>query len=103
MTTKSGYLTIYSADRSELYGEFFDGVWKVEETAGGTNHILTGIASEGTAETFRRIDGEGIQHVSYLFEVNGYKYGGNAQLLALSESGGLPCVTIETGDEPHRV
>ena len=103
MATKSGYLTVYSADRTEIYGEFADGSWDTENTGGGTNHLFTGLASDGTAETFRRIDKEGIDHVMYLFESNGYKYGGTAQLLALADSAGRPCVTIETGEEPQRV
>jgi|SRR5579862_687557 len=103
MQTRSGYLTIYSDDKSEIYGEFVDGKWETEETEGGTNHTLSGIASEGTLDTFRRINTDGIDHVAYLFESNGYRYGGKAQLLAPSEIGDSPLVRIETGEPPTRV
>ncbi len=52
MSTQTGYLTIYSTDRTTIYGEFADAVWTSEMTEGGLNHMFTGTASQGTYETF---------------------------------------------------
>ncbi|MFI5386480.1 MAG: hypothetical protein ACHQ50_10215 [Fimbriimonadales bacterium] len=103
MANKTGYLTVYSADRNEVYGAFVDALWEIEETEGGTNHLFTGTAGEGAMETFHRIDTEGIDHVAYIFESNGYRYGGEAQLLAPTQFNGQAVVQIEIGEAPMRV
>jgi hypothetical protein len=102
MTNCSGYLTIYSADRSEIYGEFADANWTVEQTAGGVNNVFSGIAGDGTLSTFQRIDEEGISHVAYTFEADGNRYEGAAQLLATRDTGkpGETIIRIETGETP---
>jgi hypothetical protein len=105
MTNRVGYLTIFSSDKSEIYGGFCDADWAVEESDSGSNHVFTGIASEGALDTFRRINYEGISHVAYIFEALGYRYEGAAQLLA-PESGphpGTSIIRIESIDRPSRV
>ena len=103
MDNKTGYLTVFSADRAEVYGEFADATWRVENTEGGTNHVFAGTAGEGALDTFRRLNAEGIAHVAYLFESNGYRYGGSAQLLAPVVGERSASILIETGDAPARV
>src|SRR5205809_387681 len=102
MATRTGYLTVYSADRREIYGEFGDATWKVEEGGGGTNHVFSGTASDGTMETFRRINTEGIDHVAFDFESEGVRYSGDAQLLRPEDrrTPGNAWIRIETGVEP---
>lgn len=104
MANRTGILTVYSADRGEVYGQFTDAEWEVEDTGGGTNHLFTGTASEGTMETFRRINTEGIDHVAYDFELDGQKYSGEAQLLrpADNRQPGRAWIRIESGTEPAR-
>ncbi|HVT10998.1 MAG TPA: hypothetical protein VHE55_01920 [Fimbriimonadaceae bacterium] len=102
METRTGYLTVYSADRSEIYGEFADATWEVEETEGGSNHLFTGKASEGTMETFRRLDREGIDHIAYDFDAAGKTFSGSAQLLRPQDNlaPGDAWIRIESGVEP---
>jgi hypothetical protein len=102
MASTSGYLTIYSADRSEIYAEFADASWNVEQTAGGVNNVFSGVAGDGAAETFERIDADGISNVAYTFETHGNHYEGRAQLLAPVIPGepGHTVIRIETGDTP---
>jgi hypothetical protein len=104
MSNRTGYLTIYSADRAEVYGEFCDADWEIEDTSGGSNHVFSGTASEGAFDTFRRINYEGISNVEYTFESNGYRYVGSAQLLAPNGNGmpGGAVIRIATGDRPSR-
>lgn len=104
METQLGYLTVYSADRREIYGEFADATWKTESTGGGTNHLFEGTASEGTIDTFRRINLEGIENLSYDFEARGYRYTGKAHLLMPEDTRqpGGAMVRIESGEEPKR-
>ncbi|HTQ11474.1 MAG TPA: hypothetical protein VMI31_15525 [Fimbriimonadaceae bacterium] len=102
METRKGYLTICSDDGLEVYGEFIDGLWEQENTAGGPNHIISATPSDGTLETFRRLEVDGVDHVTYSFESHGYHYGGHARLLALEPEGAPPLVRIETGEAPQR-
>jgi hypothetical protein len=105
METRTGFLTVYSADRSEIYGEFSDAMWEVEDTDGGLNHLFTGTASEGTMETFRRVNSQGIDHVAFDFVSDGRRYSGDAQLLRPEEmrNPGQSSIRIETGVEPAAV
>jgi hypothetical protein len=102
METRTGYLTVYSADRGEIYGEFGDATWQVETTDGGPNHLFSGTASEGTMETFRRINAEGIDHVAFDFVSDGRRYSGEAQLLRPEDrrNPGQASIRIETGTAP---
>jgi hypothetical protein len=93
---RTGFLTIYSADTNEIYGEFADANWQIEDTDGGKNNLFTGTASEGTMETFRRLDTEGIDHVTYRFECDGARYSGSAQLLALEDNREPGQATVRT-------
>src|SRR4051812_16185613 len=105
MANRSGFLIVYSADRSEIYGEFSDATWEVEQTGGGPNHLFSGTASEGTMETFKRMNTEGIDHVAFNFEASGARYSGTAQLLRPEDSRkpGRAWIRIETGTEPALV
>jgi hypothetical protein len=102
MSNRTGYLTILSADRTEIYGEFADAEWKSEMTTGGKNNVFSGIASEGTLETFLKLDSDAISHVAYNFESDGQTYTGNAELLApvIRDLPDLPQIRIETGEIP---
>jgi hypothetical protein len=105
MDKRAGVLTVYSADRREIYGEFRDALWDVEKTDGGPNHVFSGTASEGTMETFRRVNAEGIDHVAFDFVSSGGRYSGNAQLLRPEDTRnpGKAWIRIETGTEPVAV
>jgi hypothetical protein len=105
MDNRSGFLTVYSADRGEIYGEFSDAQWEIENTDAGPNHLFSGTASEGTMETFRRINAEGIDHVAFDFVSDGRRYSGDAQLLRPEDARtpGQACIRIETGVEPAAV
>ncbi|MEZ0327671.1 MAG: hypothetical protein ACAH95_17380 [Fimbriimonas sp.] len=83
---QGGYLTIFSADGTELYGELADAVWDAEESDGGENDIFSGLASEGTFEAFRKLNMDGIEHVAYKFEANGETSSGQGRLLALERA-----------------
>jgi hypothetical protein len=96
MAPRTGYLTIFSADGEKVYGEFADAQWITENTGGGSNHVMSGVAGEGAAETFRRVNEEGTSNVSYTFESGGVRYRGQAQLLAPEQS----LIRIETGESP---
>jgi hypothetical protein len=102
MDMRSGFLTVYSADRSEIYGEFADSTWEVEDTPGGENHLFTGTASEGTMDTFRRLNTDGFVHVAFDFEANGERFSGDGQFLAPEDSGrpGEAVIRVETGLAP---
>ena len=102
MATRSGFLTVYSADRTEIYGEFADSTWEVEDTKGGDNHLFTGTASEGTMDTFARLNTDGIAHVSFDFESGGERLSGTGQFLAPEDSGrpGQALIRVETGVAP---
>jgi hypothetical protein len=104
MDNRAGNLTVYSADRAAIYGEFAEATWRQENVAGVTNHLFVGTASEGTIDAFLRINEEGITHVAYDFESSGEKFSGNAQLLMPEDlrEPGHARVRIETGDEPTR-
>lgn len=78
----TGYLTVYSLGRSEVYGEFADGVMRVEETSGGKNYIFSGSAGEGTLDTFIRVNNQGIEHVEFEFDAAAV-HSGTGRLLAL--------------------
>ena len=100
MSTQIGYLTIFSSDRTEIYGEFADAGWKSEITEGGTNYVFTGTASQGTYETFLQLDKNAISHVLYSFESNGHSYVGKAEFLApvSNDASGQPQIRFETGE-----
>ncbi len=82
MTNRTGYLTIYSADRQVIYGEFADGEWLIEVTQQGDNSVFTGTASDGTWQTFLDLDRNGISHVGYTFDTEGESFTGDAEFLA---------------------
>ena len=103
MRNHTGYLTVFSADQDEIYGEFADASWDTEDTEGGTNHLFSGTASEGTVETFRRLNSEGIANLSYTFDAEGARYTGSAQLLAPDEWAGHVIVRIESGENPQQI
>lgn len=71
MSNRTGYLTIFSPDRTEIYGEFGDAEWTSEMTSGGNNNVFSGIASESTMATFLQLDSDAISHVAYTFESDG--------------------------------
>jgi hypothetical protein len=98
MAIGTGYLTIFSADRQEIYGEFVDAEWRDEKTDKGVNHILSGKASEGTLSAFEHLDQQGISNVFYQFEQDGKQFDGRAQLLAPKQSGapGETIIQIES-------
>jgi hypothetical protein len=83
---QGGYLTIFSADGAELYGELADAVWDVEHADGNENNIFSGLASEGTFEAFRKLNMDGIEHVAYKFEAEGTSTNGQGRLLALEKA-----------------
>ncbi len=103
MQNRTGYLTVYSADRTQIYGEFADAAWRMEDTRGGVNHLFAGKASDGTIDTFRRLNAYGIANVTYAFDTNGHRYAGSAQLLAPDTWDGQAVIQIESGDSPERV
>ena len=78
---QGGILTIFAADRSEIYGELSAAEWREEQTSGGKNQVLTGIAGEGTLETFRRLNDAGVNHVAFEYESDGVHFDGAAILL----------------------
>jgi hypothetical protein len=100
---KGGYLTLYSRDRSEIYGEIAGASWNEEETDHGRNHLLSGTAGEGTMETLRQVIASGIDHVAFDFDAEGAVYRGQATLLRPQEaqSPGSAIVTIETPVAPQ--
>jgi hypothetical protein len=100
--TIEGFLIVYSADRSEIYGEFADGAWIVEETDAGSNHVLSGVARGVVLDTFRNVNEAGVSHVAFTFEVEGVPYTGQAQLLAPQDmtTAEEALVRIETGEAP---
>lgn len=100
MSQQTGALTVYSADRSQIYAEFVDATWEVEDTDSGPNHIFTGTASQGTLDTFLRLDQEGISHVAYVFETAAGRYAGSAELLRPQPNGGEAVIRIESGVPP---
>jgi len=102
MANRTGFLTIFSADRTEIYGEFADADWSREHTQGGDNNIFTGTASEGTLETFLQLDNDAISHVAYTFESEGEAFTGIAELLApiVNESPSQSQIRLETGEAP---
>ncbi|OWY59792.1 hypothetical protein B7486_72670, partial [cyanobacterium TDX16] len=77
-----------------------DSSWKIEED----NNVFSGAASEGTMETFRRVNTSGIDHVAYDFECEGTRYSGNAQLLAPEDNRqpGQATIRIESREAPVR-
>jgi hypothetical protein len=77
----NGYLIVSSADGAEVYGEFPNPRWEKEESGAGVNHIFSGLASDGTIDTFRKLDADGIEHVTYRYEGDGRTLWGNAILL----------------------
>lgn len=95
--TRTGFLTIFSGDRAEVYGEFMDGSWTVEHTGDVAVNVFRGTASEGTRETFRRLNAEGIDHLAYTFEAANQVYSGAAHLL--KPEGGV--ITIEATEPPR--
>ena len=102
MSHLTGYLTIFSADRGQIYGEFADAQWKSEMTPGGKSNIFSGTPGEGALKTFLQLDNEGISHVAYTFESSGNAYRGNAELLAprVEEQPNHSQIQIETGETP---
>lgn len=101
MSNRTGYLTILSPDRQEIYGEFADAAWTSEMTDGGKNNIFSGTAGEGTLATFLQLDKDAISHVAYSFELDGHTYTGDAELLApITDDPSYPQIRIETGEAP---
>jgi hypothetical protein len=101
---RGGYLTIYSPNRTEVYGEFADGTWEVDRSEARVNHVFSGTAGDGVFETFVRLNEEGISHVQFTFDCEGERYTGQAQLLAPEENlnPGRAAIRIETGTEPAK-
>jgi hypothetical protein len=79
---QTGYLTIMALESGEIYGEFAGA--ELGEDDGGL--VISGLASEGTAETFRRINLDGIETVRYRFEGEAGTREGNGRLLALEHA-----------------
>ena len=103
MSSRTGFLTVLSADKREIYGEFADAEWNTQSTDVGDNHIFSGRAGDGTMDAFRRIDQDGISNVAYIFDTNGQRYEGRAHLLA-PQGNGLPgkaVIQIESIENPH--
>jgi hypothetical protein len=102
MSIRTGYLTIFSSDRTEIFGEFAGAEWTSEVTAGGTNYVFTGTASEGILETFLRLDSEAISHVAYTFELSGQIFSGDCELLApiFNDPPLHTQIRFETGEAP---
>jgi hypothetical protein len=103
MSTRTGSLTVLSADKGEIYGEFADAEWTNEPTDVGERHIFSGVASDGTIDTFQRINQEGISHVNYRCETDGQHYKGRANLLApiTGSEPGSSIIQIESIENPH--
>src|SRR5580658_2092829 len=99
MMDRTGYLTIYTPDKTEILGEFADADWKSEATAVGKNTIFSGTAGEGALAAFQQLNEDGISHVYYTFESDGQTYSGAAELLApIDHNGhGQGLIRIETG------
>ena len=96
-------MTVYSVDQGQIYGEFADAVW--DQEAGpdeGVNHIFSGLASEGTFETFRKLNMDGIEHVNYRFDAEGKAISGQGRLLGLErvDSPAGAMVRVESLSEP---
>jgi hypothetical protein len=83
---QAGFLTVYSLDGGQIYGEFADAVWDEDEAGGDVNNIFSGLASEGTYETFRKLNLDGIEHVTFRFEADGQAFSGEGRLLALERA-----------------
>jgi len=101
MDKQTGYLTIFGAGR-EIYGEFADADWSVEDTPGGRNNVFSAMAGDGTIDTFQRINREGISHVRYTFDSEGARYSGSAELLRPETDHGQSLIKIESGQPPLR-
>jgi len=98
METRTGYLTIFSPDRTQVYGEIPDATWQPTQTEGGLNHVLSGRAGDGVKYAFNQLNTDGVSHVAYTFETEGSRYAGDAELLA--PDGFL--IQIETGQSPRK-
>lgn len=102
MSKMTGYLTIYSVDRAEIYGECADAEWDTDIVRGEKVHTFIGTASDGTLETFLRLDNAGVSHVAYSFDSHGFTYVGAAELLApkTDEPPSHAQIRLETGVAP---
>ncbi|HEY0867674.1 MAG TPA: hypothetical protein VGE01_09850 [Fimbriimonas sp.] len=97
-----GYLTIFTSDRARIIGELSDATWTEEPIEGGVNHILTGVASDGTYDEFLRLNSAGVDHVSFEFVSDEGAYLGDAVLLRPTNDGtpGGNLIRIEAVHEP---
>lgn len=101
---EGGTLILYSTDRSRIYGEVLGADWQLEETPNGVvNHVLGGLAGEGTVDELQRANASGIDRFAFDFEFGDLCYKGIATLLrpesAEPPAGGL--IKVETTDEPE--
>ena len=79
------YLSILSLS-GEIYGEFADATWVQEDVDGETNHIFSGLASDGTVATFEHLDADGIESVTYRIDCGDGAIEGPGRLLALDRA-----------------
>lgn len=94
------YLSILSLE-GEIYGEFADATWVQEEVDGETNHIFSGLASDGTVETFERLNDDGVESVTYRIDCGDGPIQGPGRLLALDRAEGARVyVRVEALNNP---
>jgi hypothetical protein len=93
------YLTILSLE-GEVYGEFADATWIQEDVNGQTNHIFSGLASDGTVSTFERLDDSGVDRVTYRIDCGDGAYEGPGRLLAPDHSDGSVYIRVEALNDP---
>lgn len=101
---EGGFLTIWSIDRDEIIGELTDATWVEEQSESGSNHVLSGNASDGTLDTVLRLIQSGVASVAYELAVADKVYSGKAMLLQPTESraGAGATVSIESPDAPRQ-
>ena len=101
---EGGRLNVYSADGQSILGELIDATWSDEVDSDVTNHVLAGVASDGTYEEFVRLNAEGVSNVTFQFEANGDRFAGKATLLLPStdRKPGGNVIRIETLAEPAK-
>jgi Kef-type K+ transport system membrane component KefB len=104
-TRMSGrYLTIYTSDRERVLGELSGPTWDVEQVDGGVNHVLSGVASDGTYDEFLRLNASGMENVAFDFEGDAGLFQGSAVLLRPANDGspGGNVISIEASSEPKQ-
>lgn len=94
------YLNVYGPDGS-LLGEFADASWTETNADGESTIIFRALASDGAADTFRRLDDAGVDTVTYQVDWGNGSYTGPGRLLS-PEKGedGLRYLRIEALDNP---